>query len=87
MSAGNIDDLRIMHQLDEILLHFSREEVLIRQDKKNFARKCRKVSFGHGLLVHEVSEQSGDMHILLPLVVLEDGLKHIPCAGNFFFCT
>lgn len=42
MPARNIENLRMVHQSDEILLHFRREEILIGQDEKNFSRKRAK---------------------------------------------
>lgn len=79
MPAGNIGDLRIVHQFDQILLHFSGEEILIGQNQKDLPRKRRKIRFAHGLLMHQVGKQAGNMHILFLLVIFEDRLKQ-SCA-------
>ena len=42
MPARNIENLRMVHQSDEILLHFRREEILIGQDEKNFPASAAK---------------------------------------------
>ena len=82
MPAGNIGDLRIVHQFDQILLHFPGEEILIGQNQKDLPLKRRKIRFGHGLLMHQVGKQAGNMHILFLLVIFEDRLKHILRAGD-----
>ncbi|MFR6027544.1 MAG: hypothetical protein ACLUMK_13745, partial [Christensenellales bacterium] len=82
MPARNIENLRMVHQSDEILLHFRREEILIGQDEKNFSRKRCKTRRCHGLLVHKIGKKPGDMHVLFLWVILENRLKHILRAGN-----
>ena len=84
MPARNIGNLRIVHQPDKILLHFSRKEILIGQDEKDLPCKRCKVCLCHRLLIHEVGKQPGDMRIFFLLVIFENGLKHIPCAGDLF---
>lgn len=78
MPAGDVDDLRVLHQFDEVLLHLVGEEILIRKNQQNAAFQRSKNRLGHGGLAHQVCQQAGDMYILRLLEVLEDRLKHIP---------
>ena len=72
----------MVHQSDEILLHFRREEILIGQDEKNFSRKRCKIRRCYGFLVHKIGKKPGDMYVLFLRVILENRLKHILRAGN-----
>ena len=82
MPAGDVDDLRVLHQFDEVLLHLAGEEVLIGQNQQNAAFQRPKIRLGHGGLVHQVCQQAGDAYVLCLLEVLEDRLKHIPRVGG-----
>ena len=82
MPAGNIGNRQVVHQPDKILLHFPREEVLIRQNQQDFPLQRRKIRRRHRLLVHQVRQKAGNAHVLLLLVVLENRLEHIPDVGN-----
>ena len=72
-----------MHQPYQILLHFTGEKVLIRQNKQDLPRKRGEIRLGHRLLVHKVGKKPRDMYIFFLLVVLKNRLEHILRTGNF----
>ena len=82
MASGNVTDLRIVHEADEIRLHLPGEKVLIWQDAQDLSRKQRKLRRRHGFLVHEIGKQARNMHVLFLRVIPEDRLEHISGSGD-----
>ena len=75
MSTRNILDCRIMHQLYQVFLHLFGKEILLRKYQKYFSLKHSKISFRNRRLLHQISQQAGNMHIFFLGIIFENSFQ------------
>jgi len=73
-----------MHQLYKVFLHLSGKEILVWKYQKYFSLKHPKIRFRNRRLLHQISQQTRNMHIFFFGIIFENGFKHIFGICKFF---